>query len=99
MVTDSSDATAERDFYRRLLDLGAQPDLEPLLDEALKLITEVTGATMAYLELHDEEPVPRFWRGYGCSEQDVTAIRAAISRGIISRAIADGRTIDTPSAH
>jgi Nif-specific regulatory protein len=95
----SSDACAERDFYHRLLDLGAQPDLEPLLDEALQLITEVTGATMAYLELHDDEPVPRFWRAYGCSDQDVTGIRAAISRGIIARAIVEGRTIDTPSAH
>jgi len=41
----------ERDFYRRLLDLGGQHEIEPLLDEALALIVEVTGASMAYLEL------------------------------------------------
>src|SRR5262245_52218716 len=45
----------ERDFYRRLLDLGSQREIEPLLDQALALIVEVTGASMAYLELHDDD--------------------------------------------
>src|SRR5688572_24399508 len=30
-------AASERDFYRRLLDLGSQREIEPLLDEALAL--------------------------------------------------------------
>jgi Nif-specific regulatory protein len=96
----SSDASCavERDFYRRLLDLGGQRELEPLLDEALALIAEVTQASTAYLELHDDELMPRFWRGHGCSPDDVATIRASISRGIIARAIADGRTVDTPCA-
>lgn len=89
---------AERDFYRRLLDLGGQRELEPLLDEALALIAEVTQASTAYLELHDDELTPRFWRGHGCSPDDVATIRASISRGIIAQAIADGRTVETPSA-
>src|SRR5262249_16431988 len=41
---------SERDFYRRLLDLGGKEEIEPLLDEALALIVEVTGASTAYLE-------------------------------------------------
>src|SRR5204863_9427687 len=61
---DMSDGMAsERDFYRRLLDLSGQDELEPLLEEALGLIVEVTGAAVAYLELYDEaREKPRFWK-------------------------------------
>ncbi|MBA3397957.1 MAG: sigma-54-dependent Fis family transcriptional regulator [Deltaproteobacteria bacterium] len=90
---------SERDFYRRLLDLGSQDELEPLLDEALALIVEVTGATTAYLELYDDTTSqPRYWKGFRLSDRDVASIRASISGGIISRAISEGRTIETPSA-
>lgn len=95
---DVETCIAERDFYRRLLDLGGQSDIEPMLDQALALIAEVTQASTAYLELYDDELAPRFWRGYGCSADDVASIRESISRGIIARAIADGRTVETPSA-
>jgi DNA-binding NtrC family response regulator len=97
---DAAGLLAERDFYRRLLDLGGEREIEPLLDQALRLITEVTGAAMAYLELHeDDDAVPRFWRGHRCTDEDVAAIRASISRGIIARALAGGETVETPSAH
>ena len=89
---------ASEHFYRRLLDLGGKREIEPLLDEALGLIVEVTGAAMAYLELHEDGPAPRFWRGHGCTAEDVASIRESISRGIIARAIADGQTVETPSA-
>ena len=46
----------ERAFYQRLLDLGSQEDLEPLLLRALELITEVTGAAQGYIELYEEGP-------------------------------------------
>nr|HEX4319171.1 sigma 54-interacting transcriptional regulator [Kofleriaceae bacterium] len=99
---------AERAFYRRLLDLGAQLEVEPLLDQALALIAEVTGAKTAYLELSDDDAAPRdsrdardeprFWRAHGLSAADIATVRATISRGIIGRAIADGVTVETPSA-
>lgn len=90
---------SERDFYRRLLDLGGKEEIEPLLDEALALIVEVTGASTAYLELYDDDANrPRFWKGFRCTDRDVASIRASISRGIIARAIGEGRTIETPSA-
>lgn len=93
------DVASERDFYRRLLDLGTQQEIEPLLDQALALIVEVTGASMAYLELYDDDAThPRFWKGYRLSDREVQSIRASISRGIIARAILEGRTIETPSA-
>jgi DNA-binding NtrC family response regulator len=90
----------ERDFLRRLLDLGGEETIEPLLDQALALIVEVTGATTAYVELYDDDdgPRPRFWRGYRLSDADIESIRASISRGIIARAISEGRTVETPSA-
>ena len=92
-------ATGERDFYRRLLDLGGRLELEPLLDDALALIVEVTGASTGYLELYDEYArEPRFWKGFRCSDQDLASIRTSISRGIIGQALTEGRTIETPSA-
>src|SRR5262249_30882611 len=89
----------ERDFYRRLLDLGGQLELEPLLEQSLALIVEVTGAKTGYLELYsDDSSKPRFWKAYHCSDSDLERIRASISRGIIGRAITEGVTIETPSA-
>ena len=71
---------SERDFYRRLLDLGGQEEIEPLLDQALALIVEVTGAKSAYLELYDNHGgEPRYWKGHGCSDEDVEAIRARLT--------------------
>jgi Nif-specific regulatory protein len=99
-LNDSLSAVvAERDFYRRLLDLGAANDVEPLLDEALALIVAVTGAQVAYLELYDDERgLPRFWKAHQVADAQVEAIRGAISRGIIGAALAEGQTIETPSA-
>ncbi|HEY4242047.1 MAG TPA: sigma-54-dependent Fis family transcriptional regulator [Kofleriaceae bacterium] len=89
----------ERDFYRRLLELGGKEEIEPLLEEALALIVGVTGAAMGYVELYDElSNRPRFWKAVGTSDRDVASIRASISRGIIARAIGEGSTIETPSA-
>ena len=93
------DLASERDFYRRLLDLGGQDELEPLLEQALALIVEVTGASTGYIELYDEHGrQPRFWKGHRLADHDIEAIRSSISRGIIARAISEGRTIETPSA-
>jgi Nif-specific regulatory protein len=95
-----SDVVAERDFYRRLLDLGGAHDVEPLLEEALTLIVAVTDAQVAYLELHDDDDdgPPRFWKAYQAADAQVAAIQRAISRGIIGAALVEGRTIETPSA-
>jgi len=98
----AEDPARERDFYRRLLDLGGEDQIEPLLEQALALIVEVTGARTAYLELQvddgEDRPEPRFWRGHNCTAAAVDEIRSTISHGIIAQAIADGRTVETPSA-
>jgi len=69
---------SERDFYRRLLDLGGKEEIEPLLDEALALIVEVTGATTAYLELYDDELECEPYLRYGV---------AAVREPVISRPV------------
>ncbi len=93
---------SERDFYRRLLDLGSQEEIEPLLDRALELIVEVTRAEVAYLELRDPDDDgvdgPIFWKGHGVTDADVESIRRSISRGIIARTLAEGCTVVTASA-
>jgi Nif-specific regulatory protein len=97
-----NDPLAERDFYRRLLDLGEAIEVEPLLEQALATIVAGSGAKVAYVELRsldeDARSAPRYWRAHGCSDDDVALIRRSISRGIIARAIAEGRTVATPSA-
>ena len=91
----------ERDFYRRLLDLGATSDPVPFLEQALDLIVDVTGARQALIELRDEDEevaAPAWWMARGCSSEDVATIRSMISRGIIAEAHATGKTVFTPSA-
>jgi Nif-specific regulatory protein len=92
-------SASERDYYRRLLDLGGRDELEPLLEEALALAVEITGAEVAYLELHDDDTdEPRFWRAYGLNAAGIGAVRESISRGIIARALGVGETVETESA-
>jgi Nif-specific regulatory protein len=92
---------AERDLYRKLLDLGAKDDLEVFLHEALALILQTSTATRGYIELRDDA-CPKdqglWWIATGLSEADVAETRAAISRGVIAEAIATGRTIVSASA-
>jgi transcriptional regulator with GAF, ATPase, and Fis domain len=95
-----SRAEQERDFYRKLLELGQTEAIEPFLVDALALITAITGARRGYVELvaDPERGEATFWRAHGCEDQDVADIRAAFSRGVIAEALATGRTIITVSA-
>ncbi|TMA68533.1 MAG: sigma-54-dependent Fis family transcriptional regulator [Deltaproteobacteria bacterium] len=91
----------ERDLYRRLLHLGEQNELEPLLEQALGLVVDVTSARQGYLELHDDEERagdPPLGIAHGFSAAQIEAVRSAISRGIIAHALATGQTVVTPSA-
>jgi Nif-specific regulatory protein len=101
----SSDAEArivrERDLYRSLLEFGATEDLERLLGQALDLMIDVVGAKRGMLELWEADDAadePSWSMARGCTEQDISDIRAKISRGIIAEALATGETISTHSA-
>ncbi len=98
---EAASLKAERDLYRKLLDLGAKDDLEAFLHEALALILQTSSATRGYIELRDEacaDDRGLWWIATGLSEADVADTRAAISRGVVAEAIATGRTIVSASA-
>jgi Nif-specific regulatory protein len=92
----------EHELYRRLLSLGREKEVLPLLREALGLIVEITGVSQGYLELYDDDDdpsgLPRWAMSHGFSSDEVDAVRAALSRGIITEAVATGETIITRSA-
>jgi Nif-specific regulatory protein len=97
---DSRRALQERDLYLRLLELTTQQEPTPFLAEALRLVTEVTGARTGYIEIHGEEPdgSDTWWMSHGFTDDEVQIIRDRISRGIIGEALATGEIVDTPSA-
>jgi Nif-specific regulatory protein len=98
---DSDRLRRERDLYLRLLQLAEKPDLDALVEEALGLIVEVTGALHGYLELRREADggEERRWSmARGLSAGEVERVRHVISRGIIAQAIASGETVITASA-
>jgi Nif-specific regulatory protein len=91
----------ERDLYRRLLALGAQTEIRPLLAEALGLMVEVLGARLGYLELLDDQGAerrPRWSMAHGLTAAEIDDVRELVSRGIVAEALATGQTIVTPSA-
>lgn len=97
----SASAERERDFYRKLLELGQADDIDPFLQDALALILDITGAARGYVEIQpdpDARAEPRFWAASGCYDADIDEIRTAISRGVIAEALATGRTVVTESA-
>jgi len=101
LATEAAALKAERDLYRKLLDLGTKDDLEAFLHEALALILQTSNASRGYLELRDEAcPDDRglWWIATGLSDTDVAETRAAISRGVVAEALATGRTIVSASA-
>ena len=90
----------ERDLYRRLLDLGTEEALVPLLRQALALVVEATGAHRGYLEVEngDAPASRRWWITHEFDADEVACVRGVISRGIIAAALAAGEAILTASA-
>jgi Nif-specific regulatory protein len=92
---------SERDLYRKLLDLGAERDLAGLVEQALALVVDVTGAERGFLEFEDTGnggSDARWCRAIGFDATEIEPIRGAISRGIIAEALASGQTVSTASA-
>jgi Nif-specific regulatory protein len=93
---------AERDLYRRLLELAQCEDVDPLLEEALRLVVELAAAQQGYLEIDvldlEADTPSRRWVAHGFSAGEIDAIRSTTSRGIVAAAIANGETISTSSA-
>jgi Nif-specific regulatory protein len=95
--TDLEKLRLERDLYQRLLELGAQTEPVPFLEEALALVVEIAGAKQAYLELYgaSDDSAHGWSIAHGFSGQEVDAVRSHISRGIIAEALSTGQVVDT----
>jgi len=89
---------AERDLYARLLELSGHSKAESFLDEALALVTEIAGARCGYVALGASSSDPAIAMARGFSQDEIGAIRARLSQGIIAEALRTGRTIATASA-
>ncbi|MGE0788236.1 MAG: sigma 54-interacting transcriptional regulator [Sandaracinaceae bacterium] len=90
----------ERDYYRSLLSLALHQAPRPFLDEALRLLSELTGAREGYIELYDDREGDHVGHhsAVGIDDARTEEIRHAISRGVIAEAIATGETVLSPSA-
>jgi len=89
------------DFYRSVLELGVQQEIQPLLEQALSLIVGIAGARRGYIEIGEDGDggeAPGLSVAYGCTDDDVQDIRASFSTGIIAEAIATRETVVTVSA-
>jgi Nif-specific regulatory protein len=109
MTTDGPHETEtrlrhQRDFYRKLLELGEEGELRPLLKRALKLVVALTGARNGYLEVRDESAEGGEGRGArwsmatGFEKSEIPEVRAAISDGVIAESLSTGRSIRVASA-
>jgi Nif-specific regulatory protein len=91
----------ERNLYLQLLSLGGKDALEPLLRDALAILTEVSGAHQGYLEVNGGDlsgESGRWFAAHGFSASEIPQVRAELSSGIIAEALASAETIVTRSA-
>lgn len=90
----------ERDLYRCLVTLRESAQVEESLRRILELLVEVTSAECGYLEMYSStsSTAPRWSLSHGCTPAQTESIRAATSRGIVTSALAVGKTLHVPSA-
>jgi Nif-specific regulatory protein len=82
--------TAERDLYKRLIELAAHDDLDALLDEALAMVLELVGAKKGVIAVRE---------GGGEAIAFVACdAREELSSGIVAEAISSQKTVSTASA-
>lgn len=87
-------------FYRSLLDLNVDGAPQEILEQALRLLVELTGASVGYIEVVDQSASSPlcWWAVLGCDERHVTEIQRTVSHGIVAQALAQGEVIATGSA-
>lgn len=96
MTSETDALAAERDLYKRLIELGGHDELDPLLDEALALVVELTGAERGVIVVR--EPGLGALHFFGCDAQDRKRLEGELSSGIVAEAIASRETVSTASA-
>lgn len=85
-------------FYRRLLQLDTFVEPEPLIAEAVELITDITEARLGYVELFATKPTAApLFREAHCDDGP-PEVEAWVSRDIIKAAVEARTTINLASA-
>src|SRR5437764_147590 len=87
---DDELVTAERDLYKRLIELAAHDDEAALLDEALAMVLELVSAKKGVIAVREGGGQRIAFVGCDAEEE--------LSSGIVAEAIAKGVTIATASA-
>ena len=89
----------ERDLGRAVLALLDVESVPVLLERAVALIAQATGAREVYVELTpDDASTESLHVAAGCSTDRVHELQGIVSRGIIGEAMATGRTVETANA-
>ena len=91
-------AQSAESFYRQLLTLDTFVAPGPLVDEAVRLITEITDARLGYVELFPVEAIaePPYRRAY--CDGGPAEVEHWVSRDIIQAAVEERTTINLASA-
>jgi Nif-specific regulatory protein len=98
--SESPRAQRDADFYRSVIDLARHDDLETLLRRALELLGARAGARELVIEVMSDDGVTARPHAVasGCDGKRLAEISAFVSRGIISEAMATGKTVLTANA-
>ncbi len=88
----------ERDLFASLLELTRERNVAAVLDEALSLVVKATSSTLGHLEVTSAGDGSTWSCDLGATDADRSLIRARISRGIVTEAMATGNLVNTPSA-
>ncbi|MFO0748343.1 MAG: sigma 54-interacting transcriptional regulator [Myxococcota bacterium] len=93
------DVRIERDFLARLLDLSEHESPAALVEEALALVAERSGAAKAYLEIGSRVAPAAVWRAVaGLEPERVEEVKRLLSSTIMREALESGRSVETASA-
>jgi DNA-binding phage protein len=87
--------------YLRLLRLRTAPEIETALAEVLRLLVEVMGCELAYVEVFGSSEDERYWLAHACDAEAAAAVRARVSRDLVRMAIMKRKTVETtfPAGH
>lgn len=92
----------ERELLEALLDGVLSGDPQHLLERTLQTVARACGAQRGYLAVYgageSAGSPPRWWTGCGFASEDLEAVRAALSRGVMDEALSSQSVVVASSA-
>lgn len=92
----------ERQLLEAILEGMGGGGPEPLIRRVLEVATAACGAQRGYLAVQasddPDQGMPRWWTAVGFEQEDIDAIRAAVSTGVLREAIRSGKVVLSSSA-